>query len=104
MDSEHKKTAPGGAVFVVGLGPGDPESLTPRADRALRECGLIVGYSGYTGPLRPRYPDKEYSSTGMTASNYQYIVVKGHYLIVHILCKIKENLLPLQIIDFDIYK
>ena len=66
MDSEHKKTAPGGAVFVVGLGPGDPESLTPRADRALRECGLIVGYSGYTGPLRPRYPDKEYSSTGMT--------------------------------------
>lgn len=53
-------------LYVVGIGPGDRENMTLRADRALRECGVIVGYETYVDLIRDRYPDKEFLSTGMT--------------------------------------
>lgn len=53
-------------LSVVGIGPGDFENMTIRADRALRECDLIIGYSVYVELVKDRYPEKEFLSTPMT--------------------------------------
>jgi precorrin-3B C17-methyltransferase len=37
-----------GKLILVGLGPGDPNLLTPGAGAALRESDVVVGYRGYT--------------------------------------------------------
>ena len=55
-----------GKLIVVGIGPGDWEYMTVRADRALRSCDVIVGYHVYVDMVRDRYPDKEFLTTGMT--------------------------------------
>lgn len=36
-----------GALWVVGLGPGDESLLAPAARRALEEAEVVVGYRGY---------------------------------------------------------
>lgn len=51
---------------VIGIGPGDRDNLTLRADRALQESDLIVGYQVYVDLVRSWYPEKEYLTTGMT--------------------------------------
>lgn len=53
-------------LSIVGIGPGSHEEMTIRADRVLRECDIIVGYTVYVELVRPYYPDKEYLSTPMT--------------------------------------
>lgn len=53
-------------LYVVGIGPGDYENMTVRADRVLRESEVIVGYGVYIDLVRERYPGKEYLSTPMT--------------------------------------
>ena len=53
-------------VFVVGIGPGNYENMTVRADRALAECDVIVGYPVYVDLVKNRYPGKELVSTPMT--------------------------------------
>ena len=53
-------------LTVVGIGPGNHEDMTLRADRALRECDLIVGYHVYVDLVREHYPDKPVLSTPMT--------------------------------------
>lgn len=55
-----------GKVIVVGIGPGDYENMTIRADRALKSCDLIVGYHVYVDLVRERYPGKEFLTTPMT--------------------------------------
>ena len=55
-----------GKLTVVGIGPGDEENMTVRADRALRECEVIVGYHVYVDLVRERYPDKVLLTTPMT--------------------------------------
>ena len=55
-----------GKLIVVGIGPGNYENMTVRADRALQNCDLIVGYTVYVDLVRDHYPDKEYMTTGMT--------------------------------------
>ncbi len=50
-------------LYVVGIGPGCHEDMTLRADRALRSCDVIVGYTVYLDLIAPHYPDKEYFST-----------------------------------------
>lgn len=52
-------------LTVVGIGPGNYENMTVRADRALRESQVIVGYTVYVDLVRTRYPEKEYLSTPM---------------------------------------
>ena len=55
-----------GKLTVVGIGPGDRDDLTLRADRALQESDVIVGYHVYVDLVRPWYPDREYLTTPMT--------------------------------------
>ena len=55
-----------GKLSVVGIGPGDYENMTVRADRALERSQVIVGYSVYVDLVKDRYPDKEYRTTAMT--------------------------------------
>ncbi|MCR5611615.1 MAG: precorrin-3B C(17)-methyltransferase [Clostridiales bacterium] len=53
-------------LFIVGIGPGNYENMTVRADRALAEAEVIIGYHVYVDLLRGRWPDKEYLTTPMT--------------------------------------
>ena len=53
-------------VFVVGLGPGDPQFLTAQAQSALQNAEVLCGYTVYLDLVRPYYPEKEYYATGMT--------------------------------------
>jgi precorrin-3B C17-methyltransferase len=39
--------SPSGAVYVIGLGPGERRLMTPQAGDVLARCEAIVGYSGY---------------------------------------------------------
>lgn len=55
-----------GKVVVVGIGPGDYENMTIRADRALGGCDVIVGYHVYVDLIRGWYPEKEFLTTPMT--------------------------------------
>ena len=53
-------------LIVVGIGPGDYENMTVRADRALQNCDVIIGYTVYVDLVRDRYPEKEFFETPMT--------------------------------------
>ena len=55
-----------GKLYVVGLGPGDYDNMTVRADRALQECDSIIGYHVYVDLVKSRYPDKKTLTTPMT--------------------------------------
>ena len=55
-----------GKVVVVGIGPGNYENMTIRADEALKACDAIVGYHVYVNLVKDRYPDKEFMTTPMT--------------------------------------
>lgn len=55
-----------GKLYIVGLGPGGAGDITPRAEAALRESRVIIGYTGYIDLIRDRFPDKEFLASGMT--------------------------------------
>ncbi len=52
-------------LYVVGIGPGDPQEMTLRASNALRESDVIAGYGVYVDLVKPLYPEKEYLVTPM---------------------------------------
>ena len=52
--------------YVVGIGPGAPELMTPQAHAALQEAEVIAGYGTYLKLIKPLFPGKEYLQTGMT--------------------------------------
>ena len=54
-----------GRLSVVGMGPGSKDEMTVRADRILRECDVIAGYTLYAALAEKYYPDKEFVTTGM---------------------------------------
>lgn len=53
-------------LYVVGIGPGEHESLSLKADRVLKSCDTIIGYHVYVDLLRDYYPDKTFISSQMT--------------------------------------
>jgi precorrin-3B C17-methyltransferase len=55
-----------GKLTVVGIGPGNYENMTVRADEALQAADVIVGYHVYVDLVRDRYPGKELLTTPMT--------------------------------------
>lgn len=52
-------------VYVVGLGPGDPQFLTAQAKTALENADVLCGYTVYVDLIRSFYPEKEVHATGM---------------------------------------
>lgn len=53
-------------LYVIGMGPGEPEMMCVKADRILQECDTIIGYTVYVNLLREAYPGKEFLTTPMT--------------------------------------
>ena len=54
-----------GKIYVVGIGPGDHEMMTLKADKALKDSDVIVGYKAYIELVRDHYPDKEFIESNM---------------------------------------
>lgn len=55
-----------GKLIVIGIGPGNYENMTIKADRALQSCDVIIGYHVYVDLIREYYPNKEFLTTPMT--------------------------------------
>lgn len=52
-------------IYVVGIGPGEYEQMTIRAERVLRECDIIIGYTVYVDLAKKHFPEKEFMTTPM---------------------------------------
>ena len=52
-------------LYVIGIGPGAADMISPRAMAALDECDVIAGYGVYVDLIKPLFPDKEYIVTPM---------------------------------------
>lgn len=55
-----------GKILLVGLGPGDAAHMSMRAQQAIDEAHVIIGYSTYIKLLRDRLAGKEVIRKGMT--------------------------------------
>ncbi len=55
-----------GILYVVGIGPGNDEHVTPAALAAIQDAELVVGYSTYIKLVRHLIVGKEVVNTGMT--------------------------------------
>lgn len=55
----------GGHIAVVGIGPGSPQDLSPRAEQAIQEAEVIVGYDTYLDLIQPLLAGKAVIGTGM---------------------------------------
>lgn len=53
-------------VIIVGIGPGNYENMTIKADETLKSCDVIVGYNVYVDLVKERYKEKEFLTTPMT--------------------------------------
>lgn len=51
---------------MVGIGPGDPLDRTHRAERAINESTVVVGYTTYIELISDLIGDRDVISTGMT--------------------------------------
>jgi len=63
---EHNPAPGDGALFLVGLGPGDPGMLTGQAEHVLRSVRRVFGYSLYLDLLRPSLPELDYRPSPIT--------------------------------------
>lgn len=52
-------------LYVVGIGPGDLQHLTPAASAAIASSAVIVGYQPYLELIAPLLAGKELVSSGM---------------------------------------
>jgi len=52
-------------IYVVGLGPGGAEQITPRAMDVLNKCQVITGYTVYIDLIRDLFPEKQLLATPM---------------------------------------
>jgi precorrin-3B C17-methyltransferase len=52
-------------IYAVGLGPGDPSYLAPKAKEAILAGDVIAGYSGYLELIPDLIKGKEIIATGM---------------------------------------
>jgi len=55
-----------GRLFVVGIGPGGPLDRTRRAEEAIAESAVVMGYTRYMDLIRDLTKGKERIATGMT--------------------------------------
>ncbi|MCI8328285.1 MAG: precorrin-3B C(17)-methyltransferase [Oscillibacter sp.] len=55
-----------GKVYVVGIGPGGAEQITPQAREAMARADVLCGYTVYIDLVQPLFPEKEVYTTPMT--------------------------------------
>lgn len=55
-----------GKLYIVGIGPGNDEHITPAALSAIREAEFVIGYTTYIGLVRHHLGGKQVTRTGMT--------------------------------------
>ena len=53
-------------IYIVGIGPGGIDHITPRAFRAIREADVVIGYKTYLELIKELIIDKEVLSFDMT--------------------------------------
>ena len=53
-------------IYVVGIGPGGAETITPQAMNVLQSCDVIAGYAKYVDMVRDLVPGKFLYSSPMT--------------------------------------
>lgn len=53
-------------IYVVGIGPGGAETITPQAMKILQYCDVIAGYEKYVDMVRDLVPGKILFSSKMT--------------------------------------
>ncbi len=63
-NGERKKR---GKLFLVGIGPGNPEHMTFRAREAINHSEVVIGYETYIKLIEPFLYQKEVIVTGMGA-------------------------------------
>jgi len=56
-----------GKLFLVGIGPGNPEHMTFKAREAISNSEVVVGYKSYIKLIEPYLGQKEVIATGMGA-------------------------------------
>ena len=54
-----------GKIFVIGIGPGDKDTMTEGAVSALEASDVIVGYRTYIDLVRDRFPGKDLLESSM---------------------------------------
>jgi precorrin-3B C17-methyltransferase len=54
-----------GKLYVIGIGPGGLEHMTFKAEEAIKESEVVVGYTKYIEFIEPLLAGKELYSTGM---------------------------------------
>jgi cobalt-precorrin 5A hydrolase/precorrin-3B C17-methyltransferase len=54
-----------GKIYAVGIGSGALDTITPQAQRALRDADVIVGYRVYTDQIAPLVPGTRILASGM---------------------------------------
>lgn len=54
-----------GKLYLVGLGPGNPEQMTSRARKVLEDSEIIMGYKSYLSQIDGMLAGKEVISSGM---------------------------------------
>lgn len=54
-----------GKIYVVGMGPGGPEDMTPRARKAIEDADMVIGYSTYLDLIKDYFPGKQLVRSGM---------------------------------------
>ena len=52
-------------IYVVGVGPGGTDEITPRAMEVLRSCDAVVGYTRYVDLLKDELAGKTIFTSGM---------------------------------------
>lgn len=55
-----------GKIYVVGIGPGNLNEMTPRAKEAIENSDIVIGYSTYIDLIKEHFPEKNLVSSGMT--------------------------------------
>ena len=53
-------------VYVLGIGPGGPDQITPQARAAMDWADVLCGYTVYLDLIKSLYPHKETYTTPMT--------------------------------------
>ena len=53
-------------VYVVGIGPGGAQQITPQARAAMDQAAVLCGYTVYIDLVRSLYPGKDVFTTPMT--------------------------------------